>query len=253
MKIQKIDRSRMRNDEHFQFNSEFLDLIRKHGAQNLKIETLFSAYQPAYVKEDEGIKRVSKSVFTARIHEADKARDDVYSGMAEIAAASLKHYTPAVREAAQTLKILFDTYGDISRKPLNEQTSAVYNILQELRGDYREAAQTVGITGWADELETRNNAFEALVKVRFDEAAAKTDVVVKAARAELDAVYDAIVERINAFVVIEGAAAYEQFVRTLNSVIAKYTAILNARLGRKGRKAGDVEDEEPEEQEPEEV
>ena len=248
MKIEYIDRSRLRNDEHFQFHTEFRGLVDKDGAQNLKIQAQFDAYVPLYQKEDEGIKRVTKSALTGKIHEADKARDDIYSGMVEINEASLKHYHPSVREAAQKLKILFDTYGNVSKKPLNEQTSAVYNILQELRGNYAEQARTVGIDGWANELEARNNAFEALVKERFDESAAKTDVVVKTARVALDAAYDTIVERVNALAVIEGVEQYERFIKTLNTVIAKYTAAVNARLGRKHHKpaAGKRENEEQE-------
>ena len=256
MKIETFYRKNLRNDEHFQFNTEFRDLVTKEGAQNLKVAAQFDAYLPLYNKEDEGIKRVSKSLLTGKIHEADKARDDIYSGMVEINGGSLKHYNQTVSEAAQKLKILFDTYGDVSKKPLNEQTSAVYNILQELRGDYLAAANTVGISGWADELETRNAAFAALVKERFDESAAKTDVIVKTARVELDAAYDAIVERINAFVVIEGAAAYERFVKTLNTIISKYAAILNARLGRKHHKpaaAGNAAEDTEEADVPEEI
>ena len=48
--------------------------------------------------------------------------------------------------------------------------------------------------------------------------------------------YFAIRERINALAIVEGEADYENFIRTLNAVIAKYTAILNMRLGRKGKK-----------------
>jgi hypothetical protein len=236
IKIEKIDKSRLRNDEHFQFNTEFRDLVVKEGAQNLKIEAQFNAFLPLYEKEDEGIKRVSKSIFTGRIHEADKARDEIYSGMVEINEASLKHYSQTVREAAKKLKILFDTYGNLSQRPLNEQTSAVYNVLQELRGDYLEAAQIIQIDGWADELEIRNNTFEALVKERFDEAAAKSDVVVKSARVKLDAAYDAIVERVNAYAVVEWSELYERFIKTFNSVIAKYNAIVNSRLGRRNHK-----------------
>jgi hypothetical protein len=236
MKIEKIDKSRLRNDEHFQFNTEFRDLINKEGAQNLKVETQFAAYLPLYDKEDEGIKKVSKSIFTAKIHEADKARDDICTGMMEINEACTKHYNQTVSEAAKKLKILFDTYGNISQKPLNEQTSAVYNILQELKGDYLDASRIVNIHGWADELEVRNNAFEALVKGRYDEAAARSDVVVKSARVELDSAYDAIVERINAYAVIESGELYERFIKTFNSVISKYNAIVNARLGRKNHK-----------------
>jgi hypothetical protein len=72
-------------------------------------------------------------------------------------------------------------------------------------------------------LETRNGTLEALVKERFDETAARTtDIVMKQARAKLDEVYKAIVERINALAVVEGDAAYETFIKTLNAVIAKY-------------------------------
>jgi len=237
MKIDTFYRKNLRNDEHFQFHTEFRDLINKEGAQNLKIEIQFAAYLPLYAKEDEGIKRVSKSIFTAKIHEADKARDDICTGMMELNEACTKHYSQTVSEAAKKLKILFDTYGNISQKPLNEQTSAVYNILQELKGDYAQAAQTVGISGWATELEARNNAFEALVKERYDEAAARSDVVVKSARVELDGAYDAIAERVNAYAVIEGGELYERFIKTFNSVISKYNAIVNARHGRKNHKA----------------
>jgi len=254
MKIEAFYRKNLRNDEHFQFHTEFRSLIIKEGPQNLKVQAQFDAYTPLYEKEDEGIKRITKSALTGKIKEADKARDDMYSGMAETNAAALKHYDPVVSEAARKLKILFDTYGDVSKKPLNEQTSAVYNILQELKGNYAPQAQIVAIDGWVIELESRNNAFDALMKQRFGETAARTDVVVKTARAELDAAYDAIVERVNAFTVIEGDAQYERFVKTLNTVIAKYTATLNARLGRKHHKAaadtpeagtaeGDTEDE----------
>ena len=48
--------------------------------------------------------------------------------------------------------------------------------------------------------------------------------------------YFAIRERINALVLVEGEADYGNFIRTLNAVVAKYTAILNSRLGKRGKK-----------------
>ena len=60
--------------------------------------------------------------------------------------------------------------------------------------------------------------------------------MLKEARAELDRSYFAIREKINALAIVEGAADYENFIRTLNAVIAKYTAILNSRQGKRGKK-----------------
>jgi len=236
VKIDKIDKSRLKNDEHFQFHTETRDLIVKEGAANLNVEAQFNTYLPLYAKEDEGIKKVNKSFFTSKIQEADKARDDVYLSMVEINEASVKHYNPAIREAAKKLKILFDTYGNVAVKPLNEQTSAVYNILQELKGNYLEDVQAVGIEGWVNELEARNNAFDAFVKERIDEAAVKSDVVLRQARIELDAAYDVIVEYVNAYAVINNNDLYKRFIKALNFVINKYNAIVNARLGRRSKK-----------------
>ncbi|MDR0516976.1 MAG: DUF6261 family protein [Fibromonadaceae bacterium] len=222
MKIQSLKTHNLRNDAHFQFHTEFRNMVAKHGAATLKIKPQYDSYLPLYDREDEALKKIVKSEFTAKIHEADKARDDIYIGMVEMNTAALKHFSPQIREAATRLKIVFDTYGKVAQKPLNEETSAIYNILQELNGKYTEDVSAVGIGQWVSELEARNNAFEKLVVERFDEAAAKTDIVLKDARAQLDAVYFAMRERLNALVVVEGVADYEVFIKTLNVVIAKY-------------------------------
>ncbi|GBU24886.1 hypothetical protein R83H12_01521 [Fibrobacteria bacterium R8-3-H12] len=227
MKISKINSNNLRNDAHFQFHTEFKDLVATHNPETLKIQPLFESYLPHYARADEALKKIIKSEFTAKIHEADKARDEIYTGMAETAAAALKHFLPHVREAAGRLKILFGTYGDVSNKPMNEETSAIYNILQELQGKYASDASTVGISYWVAELRSRNEAFEKLVKDRFDETAGKTDIVLKEERMRLDESYRAITERINALAIVEGAESYEPFIKTLNAVISKYTATLH--------------------------
>jgi hypothetical protein len=91
------------------------------------------------------------------------------------------------------------------------------------------------------QLEQRNNAFAALMKERFDETAARTDIVLKEARAEVDKQYKTIVERLNALIVVEGVENYENFARTLNAIIAKYLALLARRGGKRGGNGGEAE------------
>jgi len=222
MKIQGLRTHNLRNDAHFWFHTEFLKLINESGADTLKVKPLLDSYQPLYEREDQALKKIVKSEFTAKIHEADKARDEIWSGMAETNATALKHFDPQVKEAAGRLQIVFDTYGNVANKPLNEETSAIYNILQELQGKYAADMEKVGITQWASELKNRNTAFDALVQGRYEEAAGKTDIVLKNARVELDEAFRAIVERVNALMVVEGVSAYEQFAKRLNVVIDKY-------------------------------
>jgi len=232
VKINKIYAYNLRNDAHFQFYTEFRNLVQKEEAVKQKIATQFEAWLPLYDKEDIALKKIQKSAITAQIQEADRVRDEIYLGMVETSTAALKHFSEEVRSAATRLKIVFDTYGDVVRKPLNEQTSAVYNILQELKGKYAPDTALVGIAAWVSELEARNNAFADLMRERFDETAARTDIVLKEARTEVDNAYFAIREKINALAIVEGVAVYENFIRTLNAVIAKYVLLVKPRGGK---------------------
>jgi hypothetical protein len=57
---------------------------------------------------------------------------------------------------------------------------------------------------------------------RYDESASKCDIVMKEARKDVDEAYAKICDIINVYVLLEGATAYEEFIRTLNAIIAKY-------------------------------
>jgi len=244
VKINKTHPYRLRNDAHFQFYTEFRNLVQSIGAVNLKIATQFVEWLLLYEKEDTALKKINKSAITEQIQEADKARDEIYTGIVEMNTASLKHFNPVVRASAKQLKIVFDTYGDVARKPLNEETSAIYNILQDLEGKYASDVQTVGLWYWVAELKVRNNAFAELMRNRFDETASRSDIVLKETRIEVDTAYFAIRERINALVVVEGVSVYENFIRTLNAVIAKY-ALLERPKGGKGGEQQEQDNQQP--------
>ena len=229
MKINKIQLLHLRNGVHFQFHTEFRDLVTKQGAEALKIEKQFKDYQGNYQILDEGLKKINKSAITEQIQEADKARDDIWYGILEMNKAAFRHFDSKVVEAAKRLKILFDSYGsgELANKPTNEQTAFTNNVLQELEGKYAEDVKLVGIEQWVAELKARNIVLDKLVKERFEESAAKSDIVVKDARAELDKSYNTIVERINAFAVVEDdVSIFEAFMKEFNVVVDKYATAL---------------------------
>jgi len=242
MKTEKIDLPKLRNDEHFQFNTEFRDAILRFGADTLKIGVQFEPWLLLYAQEDESLKKIMKSAITAEIQEADQRRDQLFGGMVDASKAALRHFRPEVQQAARRIKIVLDTYGNLARKPLNEQTSGVYNILQDLNGRYAADASTTGLKEWMDELQAANEAFDRLMKDRYEESALKTDLVLKQVRQQADEQYRLIIERINALVTVEGDANYAEFIRYLNIIIAKYTTIVAQRAGKAaGRKKRDGE------------
>jgi hypothetical protein len=233
MKIDNISLNKLRNDEHFQLMSEMRDAIFRFDPEILKIEEQFGVFLNLYVQEDEVLKKILKSAITPDILAADKYRDKIFRGLVDANKAALNHFLPNVKEAAQHVKIVLDTYGNLAQKPLNEQTSGVYNIVQDLKGAYAAHAGTAGLTDWVLELETANNAFGALMKDRYDESAAKTDLSLKQVRPQVDAAFKTIAERINALVVVEGAATYGEFIRYINTVIARYKSTVKQRTGKK--------------------
>ena len=227
MKIKKTNINNLRNGAHFQFHTEFKELVERIGADSIKIEAQFNDYLSLYKNVDDGLNKITKSAITRQIEEADKARDKIWSGLVEMNKAATKHFDSGIREAAERLKILFDTYGNLAIKPLNEETSSIYNILQELEGKYAADAKIVGIEQWVAELKTCNNKLSNLMQERFEESASKSNIVLKTARAELDKSYNKITERLNALVIVEGIAGYETFIKTWNVVVDDYAAILN--------------------------
>ena len=241
MYIENIHLYNMRNDEHFQFQTEFRALVYKYDAAKLNIAAQFQTYLPLFDREDTALKKIMKSAVTAEIQAADKERDTIFRGMTDAQKAALKHFNPQIQAAAKRLQPVFDTYGNLAKKPLNEETSGIYNFLQELNGTYAADTKMAGIDLWAAELGRLNNAFSVLMRGRFDETALRTDIVLKEARREVDNTYRTIVERINALVIVEGEAAYIEFIRTLNAVIAKYATIMAQRTNKsnKGIQQGD--------------
>jgi len=225
MKVNTIHLSRLRNDEHFQFHTEIKELIARYGETNLQIEYLFNMYRTIYAKEDAGLKAIRKSSFTALISDADRTRSSLLIGMEQTNTAALRHYSPTVRESATRLKILFDTYGHISHKSYDAKTSEIYNLLQDLNAHYAKDAYNVGIYEWAQQINMENDRFSSLMRDRYDESAQKSDVVLKEVRTKMDDLFNAVSERMNAYVIIEEDDVYTRFIRSMNAVIDRFNDI----------------------------
>ena len=239
MKITKIDLRTLRNDEHFQFHTEFRDLVMTTGLDALNIQTQFDVYRSLFEQEDEALKKIMKSAITEDIQEADRVRDNTFAGIVAANKAALLHFRSEVVTAARRLQIVFNTYGNVARKPLNEQTSAVYNLLQELQDSYQNDVNTIGVfmADWVQELKQNNEAFAILVKDRYDESAQRTDLILKEVRTQVDAAYRTITERIDAYMILEDSTPYEKIIRRWNTVVEKYKNIMAQRQGRNTSKS----------------
>ncbi len=244
MKIKNIDLIPLHNEEHFQFQTLFLNLVREHTALALKIDVpLQELYLPSYEKEDECLKLIFKSSFTPLLAEMDAARDRLARGLTLLVEAYSYHFDQDVAQAANRLQILLDTYGKIYEKPYDKETIAIYDLIQDLNGEYAADASRIGLEDWIRELDSCNGQFEELKKERALESTGKTGLRMKTVRKEIDAAYRTLIKCIDVLMIVEGEAAYLAFAKEHNIHIEHYKYLIVQRRGwvaaRKNREEND--------------
>jgi len=231
---------RYTNEEHFQFQSDFKALVEQYTPETLNIDAAWAIYQPAYDKEEGTLDTIRKSTFTGDIAGADRNRDSLNSGFENTIKGALNHFDPAKKEAAEHIQVALDHYGNINRKSYDEETAAIYSLVDDLNGKYADDVATLGLQEWVTALKAANDEFVALMQERYSEEAGKPQYNMKTARTEVDAAYRSITERIDALIIVNGEEAYAGFVNDLNERIERYN---NAVARREGRNKKDGEEE----------
>jgi hypothetical protein len=233
MKFKRLHLYKLRNEEWFNFFTEFKTFVEEFFPQAQHIEELFPVFLNLYSMADTAIEKITKSGFTSVIVESDEKRDDCFRGLVASVKAALFHYEADKRAAAEKIDALLNHYGNPAIKPYNEETASIYNLLQEFRGNYADAVATLSLNGWVDEMDKNNRKFEKAILDRNNENADKTDINTLDIRHKVNRCYLDIIERFEALMLINGDDAFAPFVKTLNSNIDRYNNTLKRRRGNK--------------------
>jgi len=134
MKISHIDTSRLSKDVHFQFHTEFHDLVSAHGAEDLKIKPQFEAYLSLYGREEKEA--------MAELDEAYLAIAERINALALIEGAEV--YDTFIRE----LNAVVAKYAEVCIAPrtfIGTLNAAVakYAEAEGLKGAYETCARTL--------------------------------------------------------------------------------------------------------------
>ncbi len=232
MKIDIFSRRVLHNREHLQFGSALSTIVDKATPLKLGIVDLWKNYLKLLVEEEEVMALASKNANTTLILQADNERDELVYGLGLMINALAHHYLDEMRLAGNRVKVTFDICGDIARLPYDEESAAINTLCNDLTKNHASDLATLNLEGWVAEAQTRNNNFVSLVSARLTEEAAKTLVRMKGLRAEMDNIYQQIVERINAMITINGDEVYIEFVKELNMLINHYRDLVALRKGR---------------------
>ena len=64
MKINNLSLKNLRNEEHFQYHTDFRNLLNSSNPVALNVEVALAAYNPIYTDESEALDVIRKSAIT---------------------------------------------------------------------------------------------------------------------------------------------------------------------------------------------
>jgi hypothetical protein len=228
--IEILELSKMRNETHTAFHGEVDHVFIKNNPDVLGFKPLYDHYHIALDHEKESLDFIRKSSLTIKIQEQDHKRDIVYRGFVDTVKGATNHYNPEHREAARILSDIFKHYGNIARKPLNEETAAINDLIVELnKPASSHAISLLGLTDWLRKFQEENDLFATLMRERYIEISQQTSYRMEETRKETDKYYHAIVNHIENLYLSEIQVS-EIFIKEWNAIIDHFKRILAQEL-----------------------
>ncbi|MDR2009001.1 MAG: DUF6261 family protein [Bacteroidales bacterium] len=232
MQIKKIHMQHLRNEELFQYITDFKSLISEYPPESMGITDQYQKFLSLYANADDVLEQIRKSQYTAEIAQADIERDTTFLGFRNVVKGMQSHFNSEKSKAAANLMIVFDQYGNISKKNYSEETALIHNFLQEMRGKFAPDVEVIGLQEWVDMLDQNNQEFSSLMLQRNEETSQKTNLKMKDLRKEIEDCYVDIIRRIEAVTILQSDHSLTDVVNKLNANITRYKNTLAQREGR---------------------
>jgi hypothetical protein len=269
MKIIRIPLKSLHNEEWHELNVIFKSKILHYGPEALGVQRVWGRYLLHYATSDKLLQITHKSTLTDEVVEADKKRDEVFQGFYAVVKGSQKQPNEDKLKAARRLFVVLKEYQkSILYSTYNEESGALRNLLQDLSGTYAADVALLGFTDWATSLEQAERDFLALYGERQDESVAKPKEDLQLIRAEMESLYVAIINILDAILQGDGLGGdtvvdpeslkdgvYESdtpshlrgnvvynFVLDWNETLKKYHNIIQQRAGRRSKNKNEAED-----------
>lgn len=203
--IGSVSKTALTNAGHMNMNNEIYARILDTTVAALHLEALAPGYKECIDREAECVNRVTKSASTAQLEAKDKERD-------------------------KTLQFIYSMNG--SYKVCPDETLRTPALLLDLaKADVSEALKTLHLDTYVAQLKTLNDAYKALDITRTDEYSARVKTDTTKARKATDETLDLIIQRVNAYAVLEPTEAINAFIDTVNQIFRKYKNLIAAKGG----------------------
>jgi len=202
-------------EEYSLLQAEFKELMNQYYSGDIASEKLFSVFLDLYKQEEEAMDEVRKTIITDQLDLLDVERNCVFRGFVDRVKSTSNCINDDVHRAAIRLKVLLEQYGNITRRYYDQKTTAFNKLIQEITVTSLANVYMVGLAPWTLKLDDKNKAFDALMRLRYEEVATRTGLKVELVRFRLDTVYRNMSDLLNAQIRKNVAIKYKLFVKCL--------------------------------------
>ncbi|MDR2425165.1 MAG: DUF6261 family protein [Prevotellaceae bacterium] len=228
----KAELGRFQNAEHSEFHRLSLAICMKY-ASKISAPPLIDRYSAAVTQEIAVFKAIRRSEYTEKKLEVDAKRDAAYIGLISSVRVNRKSFDQGVRDAADHVYVLLDSYGAVTRMGYDAETAAIDSIVSRLQGEaYAHSVSMLGVSAWVSKLNELNAEFKILVDERAQEEAAIPNIKQKDARLETDISLKHIIERVEARITLGELTDYENFAGEYNVLVKHYNTLVHEHYGR---------------------
>jgi hypothetical protein len=190
MRILKVKRATLRNEEWFGFYADFKKLVEKFGPAILLIVELFDLFLPLFEKADRLLLVLRKSLHTEDMQTAGKKRMTIFRSLVKIISGMINQPDATKKESARRLNNLMKQYKQYGVKGgYEEESSGIYNLLQDLNGTYAADITLLGLGEWVVALQAAETQFQTARAERIQETIEKPKESLKIVRKEIDQLY----------------------------------------------------------------
>lgn len=223
VKIESISISRLDKGAHSNYMETVLSYLDKYETVKTKVQTEYSGLSTALETENTNFQVPQKSENTEEIEDSDHLRDVNLRGYETALDYAVATLTDATKlQYAKRLKQHRKEANIDKRAQRDKQTGRMTNFIEDLETKYATEVAALELEVYVAGMKAANEAVKAHSEDRAEEYSTRVKGALKKARAETDDAYRALVEKINALIVIEGETNYQDFVKLLNTEIDRY-------------------------------
>ncbi len=233
--IEKFYQSSMQHGEFVSFHGDSLVQMEES-----EVKTKFIPQLEQYRKAVERLRKVyavyAASELTAESDRRDALRDKAYSGFKSYVKICTSEDEEDVAAAAGRILFVIEKNEIDSGNPLRigatKETAALDNLeanLAPLAADIEK----IGAKNRFTKLTEANHAYDVFQQERYSEKGVKSSGDTKAERAPTEEAYYAVVDRVNAQILLTGDESLLPFVNAHNATVKKYKDLTAQRKGQK--------------------